>query len=480
MPINTIRWKKLINEDQIRLVVGRPRRIPRHKRMEIAAILSQELIGSRPIVDMRRHAARYGAFHIALRAMQETDEWGKLRGMASKSDIMATLALRQVTATMLDILDRSICLPAEDVGQQSLISLIELTLLSWRRRGGGEELAMGVEECIAADGRGHASAALREAFHERLGQAIDEMQTYMDMLAKMKELLPAGGDEAALEEAFFAYFNEVDLFSELLRRNEELQQIIDLMGKLDMKYGGVREEMRSFVTSEAYELGASKDIPHALPIELLKLKVPILRTLFFSQMLEGQLLTYRLRGLDWRDELGRKGPVIALIDASGSMSGEPELIAKAFILMLARRMEREKRDIKIILFAAEDWKLELDMTDKGKAAKSLLDTICRHFEGDTDFNSAIRTGLDTLEEETYRGADVLFLTDGESRVTDEEVIRRWSELKNHTGSRIFTLILGSDEAGGLEKISDKTWTLPATIWGAEQGPSDIIHIIAEG
>ena len=135
MPINTIRWKKLINEDQIRLVVGRPRRIPRHKRMEIAAILSQELIGSRPIVDMRRHAARYGAFHIALRAMQETEEWGKLRGMASKSDIMATLALRQVTATMLDILDRSICLPAEDVGQQSLISLIELTLLSWRRRG---------------------------------------------------------------------------------------------------------------------------------------------------------------------------------------------------------------------------------------------------------------------------------------------------------------------------------------------------------
>jgi len=274
----------------------------------------------------------------------------------------------------------------------------------------------------------------------------------------------------------------VDNFSELLRRNKELQRIIDLMGKLDVEYGGASREARSFETSEAYDLGTSKDVQHVLPMELLKLKVPILRTLFFSQMTEGQLLTYRLRGLDWTNEPEpeRKGPVIALIDASGSMSGEPELIAKAFILMLARRMEREGRDIKIILFAADDWKLELNLADKKKAAKSLLDTIIRHFEGNTDFNSALRTGLETLDAKVYRGADVLFFTDGESKVTDETLVREWKDLKKRTGSRIFTLIVGSDQAGGLEQVSDKTWILPTTTWSPEGSPSSIIRIIAEG
>lgn len=480
---SVIRWKKLANDDSIRLVVGRPRRIPRRRREEITAILAQELVGSRTVIDVHRHAARYGAFHLVLKELQETGEWAELRAMSAKSDIIGVLALRFLAAAVLDILDRSLPLPAENVAQKSLHGLIELTLVSWRRASVGEELARGVEEVAAADSRGLAAEALREALHQRLAGPTEEIRTALDMLDKMKQMLPTGGDEASLEEAFFDYLGRVDRFSELLRRSKELQRIIDLMGKLDVEYGGAsKEKAPNFKTSEAYDLGTSKDVRHVLPVEMLKLRVPILRTLFFSQMLEGQLLTYQLRGLDWAEEPEpeRKGPVLALIDASGSMSGEPELIAKAFILMLARRMEREGREIKIILFAAEDWKLELNLADKKKAARSLLDTVCRHFEGNTDFNSALRTGLDTLSGKTFRGADVLFFTDGESKVTDEGIVRQWRELKRRTGSRIFTLIVGSDQAGGLERVSDQTWTLPTSTWDAAGSPSSIIRIIAEG
>ena len=289
-------------------------------------------------------------------------------------------------------------------------------------------------------------------------------------------------EDASMERTLFEYLSKVDQFSELMRRSKEMRRIIDLMGKLDVEYGGASRETRSFSTSEAYDIGPSKDVQHVVPVELLKLKVPILRMLFLSQMLEGQLLTYRLRGLDWSQEPEpeRRGPVVALIDASGSMSGEPELIAKAFILMLARRMEREDREFKVILFAAEDWKLELDLADKKKAAESLLDTVCRHFEGNTDFNSALRTGLEVLSDRDYRGADVLFFTDGESKVTDEALVHQWEGLRRRTGSRIFTLIVGSDQAGGLEKLSDQTWILPTSTWDAEGSPSNLIRIIAEG
>ena len=177
----------------------------------------------------------------------------------------------------------------------------------------------------------------------------------------MKRMLPSGDDETFVEEVFLAYMQNIGRMSELLRRSKELQRIIDLMGKLDVEYGAKQERAKQLRHLGAYDLGLSKDVRHVLPVELLKLKVPILRVLFFSQMLEGELLTYQLRGLDWSDapDNKKKGPVIALIDASGSMSGEPELLAKAFILMLAKRMEREGRDIKVILFAAADWKLEI-------------------------------------------------------------------------------------------------------------------------
>lgn len=479
---NEVRWKKIANDDAVRLVVGKPRRIPRRRREEIAAILAQELVGSRQIVDVRKHAARHGAFHILLKALKEIPEWDRLREISLKSDILAILALRYIAGTTFDILDRTFELPIETVAQQSYAGLTELTLSSWRRKADDDLLVKGVDEVTASDVRGEVPDMLSRAYHEGLSRAVEELEVYQEMIARMKEMLPQGGEEESIERVLLEYLSRVNQFSELMRRSKELQRIIDLMGKLDVEYGGASKETRSFTTSEAYDIGPSKDVQHLVPVELIKLKVPILRTLFLSQMLEGQLLTYRLRGLDWTQEPEpeRRGPVIALIDASGSMSGEPELIAKAFILMLARRMEREGRDIKVILFASEDWKLELNLADKKKAAKSLLDTVCRHFEGNTDFNSALRTGLEVLSKKEYRGADVLFFTDGESKVTDQTLVDEWKALRRRTGSRILTLIVGSDQAGGLEDLSDKTWILPTSTWDVEGSPSNLIRIIAEG
>jgi uncharacterized protein with von Willebrand factor type A (vWA) domain len=479
-----VRWRKAVGDDSVRLVTGRPRRIPRRKREEIAIILAQELIDRREVTDVKRHAARYGGFDVLLRSLKDTEQWNELRRLASKSDIIATLSLRSLALVILDILDRTTSLPAESEEEKSLNGLVALTMIIWQQRTslGSEELSRGVEEFELSDTRGEARAALRGVLEQQLDPVVEEMTKYLEMLAMMKRMLPSGDDETFVEEVFLAYMQNLGRMTELLRRSKELQHIIDLMGQLDVEYGAKQEKAKHFTTSEAYDLGLSKDVRHVLPVELLKLKVPILRVLFFSQMLEGELLTYQLRGLDWSDapDNKKKGPVIALIDASGSMSGEPELLAKAFILMLAKRMEREGRDIKVILFAAADWKLEISLVDKKKVAQNLLDTICRHFEGYTDFNSALRTGLETVKGKQWHGADVLFFTDGESKVSDEELVHDWNEFKRRTKSRIYTLIVNSDKAGGLERVSDHLWTLPTGTWSVEGSPSNIIKAIAKG
>lgn len=479
-----VRWKKAYNDDAVRLVVGRPRRIPRRKREEAAAILAQELLGSRKVVDARRHAARYGAFHVILRLLKETPVWTEMKAMSAKSDIIAAMALRNAVTMVLDILDRTAPLPAGTGEERALGGLVALTAHAWQRQTtiGREDVLRAVDELEAIDSHGEARGALRDLMAAGLHGGMEELRTYLNTLSMMEQLLPSGEDEISVEEVFVAYLRDVDRMAQLLARSGQLQRIIDLMGQLDVEFGAKREKAESFSTQEAYALGRSKDVQHVLPVELLKLKVPILQTLFFSQMLEGELLTYELKGLNWSaaPDKRKKGPVVALIDASGSMVGEPELIAKSLILMLARRMSREKREIKVILFAANDWKFELNLTDKKKMAQNLLDIVCRQFEGGTDFNSALRVGLETVGGKEWRGADVLFFTDGMSQVSDQDLVGEWLKFKKRTQSKIYTLIVGSDAAGGLEKVSDHTWVLSAGTWDVEGSPSNIIKLIANG
>jgi hypothetical protein len=246
---NEVRWKKIANDDAVRLVVGKPRRIPRRRREEIAAILAQELVGSRQIVDVRKHAARHGAFHILLKALKEIPEWDRLREISLKSDILAILALRYIAGTTFDILDRTFELPIETVAQQSYAGLTELTLSSWRRKADDDLLVKGVDEVTASDVRGEVPDMLSRAYHEGLSRAVEELEVYQEMIARMKEMLPQGGEEESIERVLLEYLSRVNQFSELMRRSKELQRIIDLMGKLDVEYGGASKETRSFTTS---------------------------------------------------------------------------------------------------------------------------------------------------------------------------------------------------------------------------------------
>ena len=106
--------------------------------------------------------------------------------------------------------------------------------------------------------------------------------------------------------------------------------------------------------------------------------------------------------------------------------------------------------------------------------------VCRQFEGGTDFNSALRVGLETVSGKQWRGADILFFTDGMSNVSDQDLVGEWTDFKKRTQSKIYTLIVGSDTAGGLEKVSDHTWLLSAGTWDVEGSPSNIIKLIANG
>ena len=144
-------------------------------------------------------------------------------------------------------------------------------------------------------------------------------------------------------------------------------------------------------------------------------------------MLEGKLLTYQLIEKNWNSEASgkkRNGPVVALVDTSASMRGSPEVLSKAVLLAVTRRMLKENRDVKVILFSSKWQTIEIELTNKKRMGEEFLEFLKFTFGGGTDFNTALRAGLKAMKnEKAFEGADLLFLTDGVSELSERPLIQ---------------------------------------------------------
>ncbi|MPN46873.1 hypothetical protein SDC9_194472 [bioreactor metagenome] len=163
------------------------------------------------------------------------------------------------------------------------------------------------------------------------------------------------------------------------------------------------------------------------------------------------------------------------------MRGAPELLAKAVVLAIARRMLRENRDVKVILFSSKWQTVEIDLTDKKRMGKEFLEFLKYTFGGGTDFNTALHSGLKTIKKEkAFQGADLLFLTDGYSELSEVPLIREWNEIKVEKKARIFSLIIGNYDAGGLDQVSDYTYIIHnSENWQIDESPARFIKAISK-
>jgi uncharacterized protein with von Willebrand factor type A (vWA) domain len=162
------------------------------------------------------------------------------------------------------------------------------------------------------------------------------------------------------------------------------------------------------------------------------------------------------------------------------MRGAPETFAKAVMLAITRRMLKEGRDVKVILFSSKWQTFEIELTDKKRMGQEFLEFLKFTFGGGTDFNTALRAGLKTLKgEKAFEGADILFLTDGASELSEVPLIREWNEIKAERKARIFSLIIGNYDAGGLEKVSDHIYIVgDAGNWEVGESPASFVKAIS--
>lgn len=500
-------FEELLDDPEISETITLPRNIPRRNREEIAGILYRELVLGEDydIKDPARFIGRFGVFYLLLITLKGSGEWERLKALARESRISALIMLRIVLTKVFDLLDdfsqfeplfRNVLPERLLLPYEQFKALLESTLELWHRRmanalppGSGQISLLHFGEANFAEqvGRFNEGEAARQflcllassALLADIAGQVSEVESHLPSLEMLTLLHPGRNWDLSMIELHRTYLANLHKYSKIVERNEDIRKILDHIGRIEIEYGSRRQSMVSYSQSEMHSVTTSSDLQHMLPAESVKLKDPTLKSLFFARWVEGKLLTYQLTGRNWAGGARKKrGPMVAMVDTSGSMHGAPEVVAKAVVLALVRRMLKEGRDVKVFLFSSTGQTSEIELTDTKKMAREFLDFLSYTFEGGTDFNTALAEGVGALKERQYVNADILFITDGLSAVSDPQITAGLDAVKKK-GTRLFTIIVGNDSAGGMEGLSDRVFILgKADGHDPENSPANAIKLIS--
>ncbi|WP_374663082.1 VWA domain-containing protein [Acinetobacter sp.] len=264
---------------------------------------------------------------------------------------------------------------------------------------------------------------------------LDEIKDFLATLQKMSKHKDAlGADTGIFIDYSTGRLTEQDVlqfeeWSRYLAEDAELQKLCAMMGnaqpaKYKRKALQVQAAPLTPPLPDQHALEAisgihlAQDLNLALPSELALLADPDLQILFDLKYLESNILGFHLQGEqsgrvidDPRrapKKLGQKGPMILCLDTSGSMHGQPELIAKAISLYLAMQSMKSKRPMYIINFSTNLTALDLN---QGYALDDLIHFLSQSFHGGTDLVPAMQHAVEMLQQPSFGHADVLVISD---------------------------------------------------------------------
>lgn len=219
--------------------------------------------------------------------------------------------------------------------------------------------------------------------------------------------------------------NSNQIIKEMLLNNN-IKAVVEKLGKgnAEEEKNSKKEIIMEMSQNEVFGIHKSNDITRLLPSELVLFENEELENLFYAKMYENSLLTYEIAGEDKKEKDKeeieyKKGPVVACVDTSGSMRGNPIKKARALLLAISKILQTEKRKMYVILFGSAGQILEFKMENEKEIA-DLLKFLNQEFNGGTDFNTPLKKAIKIIEnEKNYEKSDILFVTDGLCSLNDE-------------------------------------------------------------
>lgn len=304
-----------------------------------------------------------------------------------------------------------------------------------------------------------------------------------DVFGDLGELLGRGWDLTVSVLRHTGWADVVKL-RQLVEQLPQLRAVIRSLGRLQDRSDGdsitdkvllpvrrLEEELRHVVAphvpAETRGVERSDEIARMLPVEASMLGHPQLRLLWHARRAERALLTYRVEGVaiertriertgqvqvERRRPRQERGPILSVVDTSGSMSGLPERVAKAIVLEALRTAHAERRRCFLYSYGGpgEIEEHELDLSNEGIGR--LIDFLGLSFGGGTDTSGPLGRVLERLGREEWIKADVLIATDGEW--PPPEALLPQIRAAKENGTRFHGIQIGNQGMTGLHAVCD--------------------------
>lgn len=316
------------------------------------------------------------------------------------------------------------------------------------------------EEEGEGDGDGEPGGMSESDRGGMLEDAFDQVGAQGEVLDELSQMLPDLGWGFGRGHLERALLSDMARFTELLKRSDALKRIAEELGRLEQSQRARPSPPRGG-RDAVVGVRMGGGLAEVLPTELALLGSPSSEDLFYQRYVDHRLLSLEFDGaMNGEGRQGGEGPVIACIDTSGSMSGMPEIIAKALVLAVMRRVLPKGRRVRLMLFGGPGDFQDRDIGRGPGAMQHFLDFLSMRFDAGTDFDGPLERALDLLAEERYERADVLLVTDGYARAS-HAVTERVRALRRELGFEVVSVVIGGSRSG-VAGFSDRVWTIPAS------------------
>lgn len=267
-------------------------------------------------------------------------------------------------------------------------------------------------------------------------------------------------------------WNEYDFerflhFVELQRDHPQINELADRMGRVPCPKGdklirvgtGRNYAFPHSTKSDIQGVTIGNSLDSLLPTELVQVADDDFNELFLLKYTTSKLQSFMHKSQQFnpnrqleRKRARTKGPMIACIDTSGSMSGLPENIARSLLMKLVSIAEREFRPLYVVAFS-----VSANPIDTKKDKNRLLDFFSKSSTGDTNATKMIQHTLDLLENNaTYMCGDVVIIGDFRMDLVSNSLLDRISQHRK-CGTFFYGLQIGSVPENKWSDFLDKIY-----------------------
>ena len=235
------------------------------------------------------------------------------------------------------------------------------------------------------------------------------------------------------------------------RSNPALLRICSLAGRYRQLALGLHKARSRDGFDEVTGLESGGDISRLIPSELMRMCVPELELDFLRRFVEKQCLC---REFDSEERVGL-GPVVLVVDESGSMLGPRNESAKAIALTLAWIARKQNRWCGLVAFSGGTGHRVLSLPPDRWNQLDLLDWL-QSFLGcgsDQDVPVAELPAIFTEIGAPVGKTDLVYITDAELRISQKKATE-FTTWKASVKARLVSLVINTDP-GHLTLISDE-------------------------